>query len=561
MMRILMIALDGATLDLLEPWMNEGKLPLLARLFREGTGGVLTSTVPWATPTAFASFATGTNPGKHGIYDFGVLKGEDYTSFTPTNGGNVYGRTLWRLLSDAGLRSLVINMPMTYPAERIEGAIVSGIPYPGGSERLSYPADLLDDLRRKGWDLARNASDDLAGNFAEYYEGMLGLVKNRGEAAAWLIQKQQPDFTAVHFLETDQVQHRFWQFMPGEPRYDPNGPHTEAILKLFGQVEKALALIIAAAGKDVILCLMSDHGFGPTRHQVWLNNWLVQNDYLVLKPTAGVKLKKAIYRLGLSPAAIRERAPERLKLAILRFFEQQKGRAIAAEMEQESGSVRSKGITDRLTEHLALDFYDVDWSRSRAFSTGTTAVGYVYLNLAGRDPQGIVSAGDDYARLRAEIISNLEQWAPVGQVQTPESLWHGPQLERAPDIIVRWASPTTDARYFQTRVSSHHLIKAVPNDYASHRLEGLYLMHGAGVAAGARVDADILDLAPTFLWLLSQPVPGYMDGRVLEDVVRLDRDVEYRDMAIAEAERSTNALSPEEELAIEESLRNLGYLE
>ena len=173
MTRILMIALDGATLDLLEPWMNEGKLPLLARLFREGTGGILTSTVPWATPTAFASFATGTNPGKHGVYDFGVLKGQDYTSFTPTNGGTIHGRSLWRLLSDAGLRSLVVNMPMTYPAERIEGAIVSGIPYPSGSGRLCYPADLLDNLRRKGWDLARNASDDLAGNYAEYHDGLL----------------------------------------------------------------------------------------------------------------------------------------------------------------------------------------------------------------------------------------------------------------------------------------------------------------------------------------------------------------------------------------------------
>jgi predicted AlkP superfamily phosphohydrolase/phosphomutase len=409
--------------------------------------------------------------------------------------------------------------------------------------------------------LGRNASDDLAGNYEEYFHGLLELVKNRGEATAWLIQKQKPDFTAVHFLETDQVQHRFWQFMPGEPRYATDGRHTDAILRLYREVEEALALIIAAAGKDAIVCLMSDHGFGPTREQVWLNNWLIKHGYLVLKSTAGVRLKQAIYRMGLSPAAIRERAPERLKLAILRFFERQKGRAIAAEMEGEPEKVTRKGLADRLTERLALDFYDVDWGQSTAFSTGTTAVGYVYLNVTGRDPQGIVDPGPEYERLRSELVVELKSWAPVGEVVFRDDVWNGPQLEQAPDIVVRWASPETDARYFQTRISSHHLQKAVPNDYASHRPEGMYVFRGENIAGGVRKDANILDLAPTFLWLLDQPVPSYMDGRVLDDVIKLDRPVSYREMSLAEERRAEERLSAEEEAAIEESLRSLGYLE
>ena len=134
-------------------------------------------------------------------------------------------------------------------------------------------------------------------------------------------------------------------------------------------------------------------------------------------------------------------------------------------------------------------------------------------------------------------------------------------LDKAPDIVVRWAEPTTDARYFQTRLSSHHLIKPVPNDYAGHRLEGMYLFHGNDVAAGRRVNADILDLPATFLWLLEQPVPSYMDGNVLEDVVRLDRPVRYHEIPFSEAGSDGAALSPEEQAAIEENLRNLGYLE
>jgi predicted AlkP superfamily phosphohydrolase/phosphomutase len=559
MPKILMIALDGATLDLLTPWMNAGELPLLKRLFDEGAGGTLLSTVPWATPTAFASLATGTNPGQHSVYDFGKLTGEDYTAFVPTNGRHIVGHSLWKLLSDAGLSSLVINMPMTYPAEAINGRLIAGIPYPGGSPQLCHPPNLLHELAERGWDLARNASDDLGGSYADYFDGLIDLVKTRGEAMAWLLQQDQPDFTAVHFLETDQAQHRFWQFMAGEPRHEADGPHTDAILRLYHVVEQAMAQILAAVDDGTILCVMSDHGFGPTRHQVWLNNWLHQNGFLALKPGVGVQFKQALYRLGLYPAAIREAAPERIKLAILQFFERQKGRALASELET-GGGVQKKGFLDRLTERLAIDFYDLDWSQTVAFSTGTTAVGYVWLNVAGRDPQGIVQPGEMYEQTRQQIAAALRQWDAVGEVLFREDVWQGAQLADAPDIIVRWAKDTTDARYFQTRFSSHHLIKPVLNDYASHRPEGMFVWHGAGVRAGLTVDADLLDLTPTFLWLLDQPVPTYMDGRILTDCFTLDHPIKTADI-VPPTVKSTDQMTPEDEEALKNTLRGLGYLE
>ena len=555
-----MIALDGATLELLEPWLAAGKLPNLADLWAKGAGGVLNSTVPWATPTAFASFATGTNPGQHGVYDFGTLIGQDYSAFVPTNGSNINGRTLWRLLSDAGLRCGVVNMPMTYPAEAINGFLIAGIPYPGSSQKLCYPPTLLAELRQHGWDLARNASDDLGGNYEQYLAGLIELVKTRTAATRHLIQTENPDFLAVHYLETDQVQHRFWQFLPGEPGYQANSPLAEGMLSLWQAVDESIGELLTAVSPDTTLCLMSDHGFGPTRHQVWLNNWLIQHRFLMLKPTLGVQLKRWLYRLGFSPAAIREKAPERLKLAILQFFERQKGRALAAQLEGADSLAVRKGWLDRLTERLALDFYDVAWSKTVAFSTGTTAVGYVWLNVQGRDPQGIVPPGQPYEQTRQKIMAALKTWTAVGEVLPREAVWQGAQLAAAPDIVVRWAQPTTDARYFQTRISSHHLIKPVPNDYASHRPEGLLLFAGKGVKASQNVKADILDLAPTFLWLLDQPVPTYMDGSVLTELFdKTDEvasiEVDWEDTAVA------NPLTPEEEDAIIQSLKGLGYME
>ena len=185
MTQVILIALDGATLELLAPWFRQGHLSLLARLFREGAGGILQSTVPWTTPTAFASLATGTNPGKHGVYDFGRLLGRKYSSFVPTNGADMRGPTVWKLLSDAGLTCGLVNMPMTYPVEEIEHFAIAGIPYPSGSQRICHPPGLLSQLRERGWDLALNASDDLGGSYTDYYEGLHRLVRARAEASIW----------------------------------------------------------------------------------------------------------------------------------------------------------------------------------------------------------------------------------------------------------------------------------------------------------------------------------------------------------------------------------------
>lgn len=561
MTRLLLIALDGATLDLLQPWMEQGHLPLLARLFRQGAGGVLMSNVPWAAPTAFASLATGTNPGRHGIFDSGRLVGRDYTAFVPTNRQDVRGRSLWQILSEAGLSAGVINLPMTYPAESINGFIVAGVPYLENSPKLSHPPSLLTELKDHGWDLTRSASNNPGHDYTDYFQELVDLVRTRGEAAAWLLSRYRPDFMAVHFLELDQVQHSFWQFMAGEPGHMPDGPHTDTILKLFQEAEQAMAQILAAAGQETTVCLMSDHGFGPIRHQVWPNNWLVENGFLVLKSGLALWLKKLAYRMGLSPAAIRENAPERLKLAIMQFFERQKGRALASALDIESAGIPRRRLLDGLAERLVIEFHDIDWKNSRAYSTGTTSVGYVWINLAGRDPHGIVRPGPEYEQARQEIADALRRWKPVGQVLMREELWHGRRLDKAPDLVIRWADPSTDVRYFQTRFSSRCLIRPVPNDYAGHRPDGLFVFHGPPVRKGLpQQTAALLDLTPTLLWLLDQPVPDNMDGRVLSELFDLDRPV--RQVAAARVEDDhPSGLSESDEAAIMRTLRKLGYIE
>src|SRR5262249_28152865 len=130
MRRVLALAFDGADYELVVRLMAEGKLPTISRLAREGAFGPLRSTIPAFTPTAWSSFLTGLNPGRHGILNFS----------TNPNGGpqrlegaaSRAGTPLWRMLGPAGIRSAYIGIPFTYPAEPMEGIVVTGY---GGPER------------------------------------------------------------------------------------------------------------------------------------------------------------------------------------------------------------------------------------------------------------------------------------------------------------------------------------------------------------------------------------------------------------------------------------------
>src|SRR5690348_6349092 len=106
--RVLVIGLDGAPFPLLKQWADRGILPNLAKLFAKGSAGILNSTMPPTSGPAWTSFATGMNPGRTGVYDFLYRRPGSYV-FPPVNASMRSGRTLWRLLSDAGLKIGVIN--------------------------------------------------------------------------------------------------------------------------------------------------------------------------------------------------------------------------------------------------------------------------------------------------------------------------------------------------------------------------------------------------------------------------------------------------------------------
>src|SRR5262245_55308611 len=146
--KLLVIGLDGASFNLLDPLMRQGELPNLAKLITGGARANLETTFPPITAVAWSSFMTGKNPGKHGIFEF-VMREQKSNRQLAVNASLRQGRAIWDILSDAGNRVIVHNFPCTYPPHPLNGLMIADFMTPRGRRDFASPPSLLDELEAK----------------------------------------------------------------------------------------------------------------------------------------------------------------------------------------------------------------------------------------------------------------------------------------------------------------------------------------------------------------------------------------------------------------------------
>ncbi len=144
--KVFVIAMDGGCFERLVPWMDQGELPHLKAIMKEGVCGELESTIPPITAPAFSSFMTGKNPGGHGIYDY-INPVEGSYEFQPAHAYARRGKDLWEILSEKGKRVVVLNVPTTYPPKSVNGALISDFLTPEGKDDFTCPRSLADEIQ------------------------------------------------------------------------------------------------------------------------------------------------------------------------------------------------------------------------------------------------------------------------------------------------------------------------------------------------------------------------------------------------------------------------------
>lgn len=549
--RVFAVGLDGATLDLIQPWAKEGKLPNLARIMNEGASGLLTSTIPPVTGPAWVSFGTGKNPGKHGIGDFMQREARGYQRI-PVDSTRVRGDPFWITAGKYGKRVGVINVPVTFPPYEVNGFLISGLLTPRNSETFTYPEHLAQELRDAVGGYRVNLDHFYVKGMADrFLEDLRMLVDARTRAAQYLMGKYEWDFFMVHYIATDWVQHFLWHCMDSShPRFDEAEAedYGDSILEIYQRVDGALGRLIEGLDEDVVLLVMSDHGFGPFHKYVYLNNWLLRQELMQLKKGLLTRIKYFAFRAGLTPSAV-YRALAKARLANLAFRASKKQRY-------------------DLLSAFFLSSQDIDWRRTKAYSFGN--VGQVFINLKGREPQGIVEPGQEYEELKERIIAMLAEIKDpeTGQqvmerIYRREEIYDGDQVTWLADILIL----PRNLEYMATGLSEFVSNRIIATSFAYsgiHRMDGILMLRGDGVKPRHQVqDAKIIDMAPTILHLLGVPVSPDMDGRVLVEVFDeqflASRPVEYANEN-GSMRPSRPGLSEDEAEEVKERLRGLGYV-
>lgn len=560
--KVMVIGLDGATFDLILPWMKEGVLPNIAGFLDGGSYGELESVIPPLTTPAWTSFMTGKNPGKHGIFDFAERTDGSY-DVRWVSSLSRHGRSLWNLVNAHGGKVGVVNIPNNYPPEKVDGFLVAWMDAPGKSD-YTYPKELAEEIEKEVGDYIITILDWKENTSPENLRSNLHkMIDKRLQLTLHLMKNKPWDLFAVLFTATDIVQHCFWSYMdPRHPLHDPEASkvYRDAIKEVYIHVDRALGEIVSCLDSETAVVMMSDHGAGPLRSVVNLNKWLEQEGFLRFRSQGRrrrvdlktISMKGLQWAMSVLKKNLSLECRSRLKKMI-------------------------PGLRDRLEGALMSSLFD--WQRTQAYSFGS--YGNIYVNLKHREPEGVVDKSE-YENLRKRISERLMELKDpvtgekvVKKVYRREDLYKGPFLDRAPDLTAHWS----DAGYHSVQRFGKKESTIFSNDLhfhltdllfsGCHRLNGIVALKGVGIEKGKKIEgAGIIDLAPTILYLMGLPVDPDMDGKVLQQAIVPDylahHPVRYEqgeDTGSSRQRVEAGTYGEEESEKIAERLRGLGYIE
>ena len=281
--RVVVIGLDGVPHSFLQQMMESGEFPNLKGLLPEGSLTRMTSTVPCVSSVAWSSYMTGRNPGKHNIYGFVDRDPKSLDLYIPTS-KNMGCQTLWEVLGHQGKRVLVINVPLTYPPRPVNGILV-GCFLCMNIDKVAYPKEISQTLKSMGYRIdadARQAKTQEEIFLKDLHE----TLKKRVEIGLHLYGKEEWDFFQLHIMETDRMNHFFW-----DGWVEKASAHREAFFQFYREIDRAVGEIVSKVDPGSDLILLSDHGFCPVKKEVNLNYWLREREWLKFQGESSQELK------------------------------------------------------------------------------------------------------------------------------------------------------------------------------------------------------------------------------------------------------------------------------
>lgn len=480
--KIIVLGLDGATWNILYPWVTEGELPTLKKIVENGVSANLKSTIPCQTSVALPAFYTGKNPGKTGIFGFTKSDG------SVVGFNDIKENVFW---DHGDIKSCIVDLRMTYPPRKTTGILVSGdLPTPSESSDYTYPPSIKDTI--KGFHAANDKLHELGKNPKknkdELYHLALETTMFRYEAYKKLIQFDDFDFSIFWIGNVDFIQHWFWD-------------DKETILNFYKEMDDILSDIIRT-NENANIFIMSDHGFESYPEYYFnANSWLRDNNYLTQKSKILSKIQNVV-----QPLAIKY-IDHRILLNLIYI---------------KNKHFNSTKIVDSI-EKPFTNISGIDSKRSVAYLDHNWGIEILKENLEC-----------DYEALREELIGKLQlikyNNIPIFRnIYKKEEVFSGKYLDQIPDIIF-----LLDAKFKAIyTMSNKHFQKTVKTNYVGthdYARNGIFIAYGPDIKNAHRCEEfNILDLAPTILHMFDTSIPEDMDGRVLKEIFEETSEYFLRD--------------------------------
>jgi predicted AlkP superfamily phosphohydrolase/phosphomutase len=465
--KVMVIGLDcGAPELVFDKYKDE--LPTLRKLYSNGLYGDLESCIPAITVPAWASMMSSKDPGTLGIYGFRNRSDYTYDNMYVANSTAVKEPRLWDILSEAGKQVVLVGVPQTFPAKPVNGVCVTCFLTPTLESGFTYPTALAEKLLS----LAPRYQVDVKNFRTPDKEWLLqqiwDMTEMRFEVLNYLMETQPWDYFMWVEMGVDRIHHGMWSYMdPAHRKYEPGNKYEHSIRDYYKLIDAQLARMLEKIDDNTVVLVVSDHGGKKMDGGICINEWLWRNGYLAFKEDP-VEQFDADGRRILTPFA---------KL-------------------------------------------EVDWSKTKAWGDGGY-YGRVFLNVAGREPEGIVKR-EDYERLRDELIERFKAIpGPDGedigtQVYKPQEVYHKVR-NVAPDLIVYWGN----LNWRSVGSLGHGDIYTFENDTgpdeANHAQNGMFILYDPRSPEKKQVTGrQLMDVAPTLLELMGLPVPSDMQGGRLQ---------------------------------------------
>lgn len=472
-MTLVVVGLDGASFELIDPWIDEGYLPNIRKMKERGVWADLECCLPPVTSPNWKCYSTGKNPGKLGIFWWENIDVRNKRVYYPKERVS-QEKEIWDYLGEQGKSVGVMGMPTTYPPKKVNGFMISG-GLDSMEDDFTYPKELEKRLKEE-FNYRVRESADIHLNKDKAVDEILELIDIQFNAAETLLKEYKPDFFQITIFAINVLQHFLWD--------------SDQTKKGWQIIDRHLGFLIEN-GHTVII--MSDHGSNKIEYVFNINTWLIQRKYLITKSTLPILLGK----LGLKQEKLAKIATTMKLSKVIRATTSKEFRE---GIPTKTGEIKHEGKTGI-----------IDWERSTSVASGQ---GPVYI---------LNAEGENYDSFRSKLKGELEAITTpngkkiIDKVYRKEDIYSGKYLSEAPDLIIDQAK----AVHIPGGIGKRGVFDFSEKWVAENKKYGLFTACGPEITnKGKMEDIRILDLAPTILYIMQVSLSRDMDGRVLSEILK-----------------------------------------